>query len=143
MNARIKQLRKYLKLSQEEFGHRLGVTGVAISRIEKGDRNVTEQMTLSVCREFAVDYGWLTTGEGQMFVEENDVLETIDRVMSGEDEFAKRVFRGFSKFGTDDWKKLEAVLNKFLEGYSLEEVAEYVRQQEGLDNIAADEKPDL
>lgn len=68
MNTRIKQLRKTLNLTMEEFGKRLGVTRTAISNIESGNRNVTEQMFKSVCREFKVTEDWLRTGEGEMFV---------------------------------------------------------------------------
>ena len=69
---RVNKLRKSLNLTLEKFGDRLGVTKVAISNIEKGNRNLTEQMTKSICREFGVDYIWLTTGEGEMFVESDD-----------------------------------------------------------------------
>ena len=69
MNERLNLLRKTLNISQEEFGKRLGVTGASISRLEKGERNITEQMIKSICREFNVDYIWLTTGEGEMFVD--------------------------------------------------------------------------
>lgn len=67
MNERMKELRKTLGLTLEEFGKRVGVTRSAVGRIEKGERNVTEQMALSVCREFRVDYYWLTEGIGEMF----------------------------------------------------------------------------
>lgn len=64
---RIRELRKALGLSQEHFGKRLGVTGTAISRYEKGERSLTEQMALSICREFRVNYHWLMNGDGEMF----------------------------------------------------------------------------
>lgn len=67
MNNRIKILRKQIGLTLEEFGKRLGVTRAAISNIENGNRNVTEQMIVSICREFDVDENWLRTGEGKMF----------------------------------------------------------------------------
>lgn len=67
MNERMLLLRKTLRISQMELGKRLGVTGTAISRIEKGDRSLTEQMALSICREFRVNYYWLTEGKGDMF----------------------------------------------------------------------------
>lgn len=74
MKDRFKILRKTLKLSQNEIGEKLGVTRSAISRLESGDINFTEQMTKSICREFNVDYIWLTTGKGEMFA---DLPETI------------------------------------------------------------------
>ena len=69
MNERIKVLRKSLGLTLEKFGARLGVGKTAISSIEHGVNNVTDQMVKSICREFNVDYIWLTTGEGEMFRE--------------------------------------------------------------------------
>lgn len=64
---RIKELRKNLNLSQDAFGKKLGVTGTAVSRIEKGERSLTEQMALAICREFRVNYYWLTKGQLPMF----------------------------------------------------------------------------
>lgn len=65
---RIRELRKSLGLSQDSFGKKLGVTGTAISRYEKGERSLTEQMALSICREFRVNYHWLMNGDGEMFI---------------------------------------------------------------------------
>lgn len=69
MNERISELRKSLKLTMEDFGKKLGVTRSAISNIESGKRNLTEQMILSICREFCVNEEWLRTGNGEMFLE--------------------------------------------------------------------------
>ena len=89
---RIKDVRNSLGLTLEKFGEKLGVTKTAISRIEKGERSLTEQMTKSICREFSVDYMWLTTGEGEMFVEsDDDFFERIDRIMAGENESRKNM----------------------------------------------------
>lgn len=67
MNNRIKELRKSLGLTLEKFGERLGVSKVAISRIENGINNVTDQMFKSICREFNVNEDWLRNGTGEMF----------------------------------------------------------------------------
>lgn len=69
MNERIKSVRKALKLSQDAFGEKLGMTGGGVSLLELGKRSVTEQVIKSICREFNVDYLWLTTGEGEMFTD--------------------------------------------------------------------------
>ena len=91
---RIKDVRNSLGLTLEIFGEKLGVTKTAISRIEKGERSLTEQMTKSICREFSVDYMWLTTGEGEMFVEsDDDFFERIDRIMAGENESRKNMIK--------------------------------------------------
>lgn len=71
---RIREIRKTLDMTLEKFGGRLGVTKVAISNIEKGNRNLTDQMIKSICREFNVNEDWLRTGVGEMF---SDLPETI------------------------------------------------------------------
>ncbi len=68
LNERVKELRKFFGLSGEKFGEKLGITRGAVSNIENGSRNVTEQMIKSICREFNVSEEWLRTGEGEMFV---------------------------------------------------------------------------
>lgn len=78
MNERIKELRDALGITLEEFGSRLGVTRTAISRLERGNRGVTDQMAISICREFGVNEQWLRTGEGEMF--EQTRASVLDRL---------------------------------------------------------------
>ncbi len=67
LNNRIKLLRSKLNISQEAFGKRLGVTGASISKIESGQRKLTEQMVLLICKEFNINEAWLRYGEGDMY----------------------------------------------------------------------------
>lgn len=63
---RVKIVRKEYKLTMEEFGNRIGVGRSAISKIEAGERGITDQMSKSICREFHVNETWFLTGEGEM-----------------------------------------------------------------------------
>lgn len=88
MNNQIKLLRKHLGLTLEEFGKRLGVTRAAISNIENGNRNVTEQMIVSICREFGVNEDWLRNGDGEMFEQLTDkerLMKYTGMLLRGED----------------------------------------------------------
>ena len=119
MNTRIKELRQFLDLSQEDFGFRLGVTKTAISRLESGNRNITEQMLRSICREFGASYLWLTAGEGSMFEDSSDdaaLHVMVDRVMASENERVKQIFKNLGDFTEDDWRQVNAVLDKLLAG---------------------------
>lgn len=110
---RINEVRKTLGLTLEKFGEKLGVTKVAISNIEKGNRNLTEQMTKSICREYGVDYIWLTTGEGEMFVEsDDDFIERIDRIMLGEDDARKNLFKFMLELSDEDIAALSRLMEK-------------------------------
>lgn len=111
---RIKDVRNSLGLTLEKFGEKLGVTKTAISRIEKGERSLTEQMTKSICREFSVDYMWLTTGEGEMFVEsDDDFFERIDRIMAGENESRKNMFKALLYASDEDIEALARIIELF------------------------------
>ena len=66
---RVKQIRKNKGMTLEKFGEKVGVTKQTVSRIENGVNALTEQMLLSICREFNVNEAWLRNGEGEMFKE--------------------------------------------------------------------------
>lgn len=78
VNDRLRDLRKALGLNQVEFGERIGIGGTAISKIEKGDRGLTEALLRSICREFNVNEEWLRYGTGQMFSQKNtDLIDQL------------------------------------------------------------------
>jgi transcriptional regulator with XRE-family HTH domain len=112
-NERVKEIRKTLGLTLEKFGERIGVTRGSMSNIENGNRNLTEQMTKSICREFSVDYMWLTTGDGEMFIDtDDDFIERIDRIMAGEDEARKNLFKFMLELSDDDIAALDRLMKK-------------------------------
>lgn len=102
MQERVKQIRKYLDLSQEAFGDALGVTKTAICGIESGRRGLTEQMAKSICREFNVNYDWLKYGEGEML----DALpETLVDELAQEfslDDLDRRIILGYLQLSETD-----------------------------------------
>ena len=115
-NERVKEIRKTLGLTLEKFGERIGVTRGSMSNIENGNRNLTEQMTLSICRAFSVDHMWLTTGEGEMFIDtDDDFIERIDRIMAGEDEARKNLFKFMLELSDDDIAALDRLMKKAIE----------------------------
>lgn len=71
---RIYNLRKNLNLSMEKFGNKLGISKSAISAFEKDISNPSNQTIKLICREFNVDYFWLTEGVGEMFTHFEEVI---------------------------------------------------------------------
>lgn len=118
LNTRLKAIRKSVLLSQEEFGKKLGITGAAISKIESGNSNVTEQMTLAIIREFDVNEQWLRTGEGEMFLiktRDEEIASFIGTLLKKEDDtFKKRLISALSKLEEPDWEVLEKMCNLML-----------------------------
>lgn len=97
INNRIFELRKKLELSQEKFGEKLGVTGPGISKIESGDRGVTEQMIMAICRVFYVNEEWLRTGEGEPFKTEDDLYQVIVDNIGQIDDLDRKLLIGYLK----------------------------------------------
>lgn len=62
MNIRIKNIRKNLKLTQEEFGNRLGVSRNVITNIESGRVVPKESFLKLISKEFNVSKEWLENG---------------------------------------------------------------------------------
>ncbi len=113
---RIKQIRKENHMTLEQFGNILGVTQTTVSRIENGKRNLTEAMRKSICREFNVDPIWLTTGEGDKYIDQAvESIAILDKILHNESKLAKTMFKMFAQYTLEDWKDLERIVNKSAE----------------------------
>lgn len=79
---RIKAVRKASNLTQEAFAARLGIRQNSVALIESGKRNASDQVVLSVCREFGVNETWLRTGAGEMAASKSRAQEMVELVRS-------------------------------------------------------------
>ena len=114
-NERVRELRKTLGLTLEKFGERLGVKKNAISALENGRNSLTDQMTKSICREFHVDYIWLTSGEGEMFVESDDDFHSrIDQIMAGENDKRRSMIKSLLYADDADIEAFDRLVDSYL-----------------------------
>ena len=67
MNQRLKELRKFLKLSQTAFGAKLGVSRDVINNFENGRVELKDNFIQLICLKFSINENWLRTGEGDMY----------------------------------------------------------------------------
>ena len=111
-SERVKEIRKTLDLTMEKFGEKLGVGKTAISNIESGNRNLTEQMSKAICREYNVNYDYLMYGEGDMF---DDLPQTIV------DELC-------AQYDLNDFDKALVEMYVSLPAGSRERIKEYMKQ---------------
>lgn len=113
---RIREVRKALGLTLEKFGEKIGMKKNSVSQLENGKNSVTEQVVKAICREYNVDYMWLTTGEGEMFIDtDDDFIERIDRIMAGEDEARKSLFKFMLELSDEDIAALDRLMKKAIE----------------------------
>ena len=137
---RVKEIRRSLKLTLEKFGERLGVGKTAISKIEKGENNLSSQMMKAICNEYRVNYEYLESGIGEIF---SDVPQTVvdelcaqydldelDRIMIQEylklDESSRNVLKAYirsimKRVGSDDTQsKIDAEVESYRQELELE-----------------------
>lgn len=67
---RFRQVRKCLKMTQTDFGEKIGKTMRSVQEYERGTRNITDGVLLNLQETFNVNPTWLRTGTGSMFLEE-------------------------------------------------------------------------
>lgn len=67
MNVRLKQIRKTLNLTQQEFADRLKIKRNTVATYETGKSNPSDAAVSLICREFNVREEWLRDGTGDMF----------------------------------------------------------------------------
>lgn len=115
MNERVKEIRKALGLSMETFGGRIGVTRSAISRIESGVVNVTNQNVTAICREFGVNEEWLRTGSGDMFEEMSraeKAAQIVWAALGSGDEFILNTFIALGQLSPAEWELIKKFVDK-------------------------------
>lgn len=80
VHERLKYLRQSLNLTTRAFGASINMSGGAITNMEKGTRNITERTIRDICREYNVNFEWLTNGIGTMFADVTSDLNIDDEV---------------------------------------------------------------
>lgn len=111
MEERIRQLRKTLNLTQQEFAEKINLSPNYVYMIEKGSREASDRTISDICRIFNVNIEWLRSGNGGMFIQmdrEDQIMEWAGTVLREESvSFRKRFVAMLSKLSEKDWEVLE------------------------------------
>lgn len=67
LNERISCVIEDLGMTKTAFAERLNVSQAFVSQLCSGTKQPSERTLLDICREFRVNYLWLTEGKGDMF----------------------------------------------------------------------------
>lgn len=120
IHERMKMIREQNNMTQAEFGKRLGISRDVYANIEN-DRlkkpEAKEPIIKLICKEFGVSYQWLVNGLGEMNdSDENEAQEIVDSVMTGDNEFAKKVLVAFARMGEEKWKLIREIIEEIESG---------------------------
>ena len=110
MIDRIISLRGKLKVNQEEFAKRIGVSRNFISLVETGKRNLSDRTIVDICREFAVNETWLRTGEGEIFMPKSrtdEIAAFVGDILKGTPDFRQKFISVLARMTVEEWQILE------------------------------------
>ena len=113
MHERIKELRKYLGLTQAEFGEKIAMRQTGVAWLESGDRKITDRVITTICAVFGVDEIWLRTGEGDMFqtpTRDAQITDFVGKTLfgDGDNDFVKQLLSILAALDDNGWKTLKA-----------------------------------
>ena len=119
MDERIKELRKTLGLTQQEFSERIGVKRNTVAQYEMGRNPPTDTVITLICREFNVSAEWLRTGEGEMFnprSKNEELYEFAHKVASSDPgSIQAKLLTVMSRLTDDQWEVLAQLAHQFVE----------------------------
>lgn len=116
MNERIKEVRKALSLSREDFAKKLGLKSRGkIENIELGRTSPDDAFLELICTTYNVNPEWLQSGVGSMFLElsRDEQIEKFVGELLGkeEDSFKRRLISGLATLDENGWNFLENFLD--------------------------------
>lgn len=130
MINRLKELRKFKKLTQKEFGEKIGVSGDTISSIEKGKRNLTERNISLICEKFDVNEEWLREGKGEMFCQDEKSIVNELVAKYNLDDIVKSCLDVLVTLEPEEIKPLLDYIKKVVLKYASEHIEEVQQEQE-------------
>lgn len=74
INERLKLLRKELRLTQIEFGEKIGLKKSAASQVEKDGYSINPRLLQLICSTFNISEKWLTEGKGDMYTSDEEAI---------------------------------------------------------------------
>ena len=115
MKDRFKELRETLSLTQQKFADRLDISRNFVAQIEMGNKIPSERTIKDICREFKVNYEWLTEGTGEMFIQnkrKSEIADFVGSVLNGEtDSFKIRLVEILANLNESEWETLQKLAN--------------------------------
>ena len=114
IGERIRTLRESSKLNQTKFAERILISRSALAKLENGINNPSPQTIRLICREFNVDYAWLTDGVGEMYADtDGEVMAALDDLMTGEHENTRALIRTLAKMNEAELDMVDRFIEQF------------------------------
>ena len=116
MNERIKELRKTLGFTQQEFADRIGVKRNTVATYEMGRSMPSDSAISLICREFSVSEDWLRNGNGDMFKPRSrnkELFEYFNQIVENPSGIQLKLFEVMSRLTDEQLEILAKVAQEF------------------------------
>lgn len=117
MNERIKNLRKTLGFTQQEFAERIGVKRNTIAQYEIGRNESIDSVVNLICKEYNVNEDWLRNGAGEMFtqLDEDEQISSFfhDLLQEEKGSFKRQFVTALSHLDDNGWNLLNQFMDYF------------------------------
>lgn len=102
------------KLSREEFGAMVGITGAMVSNLDTPGRmkNVRDDLVAHVCATFNLNREWLVDGVGPMY--KTGIIPELTSVLRSNPALEQMLASMLDTMTVDDWKTLNALVAKVM-----------------------------
>ncbi len=121
MNERLKELRKTLNLTQEEFSLRTGIKRSTLGRYETVSV-IPDTIVTLICQVFNVSEEWLVYGKGEMFVKldrNSQIADWVGKCLTDESlETQRRLLKILSELPPEYWQAFADFGNRLAKEFS-------------------------
>ena len=130
INNKLKELRKKLNLTQQEFADRINTSRSNIAGYEAGSRVPSTAVMYLICREFNVNKNWLRNGVGDIFIEtQEDYLNGLSQRYHL-DDLTKSVLEGYLNLRPEHREVVKEYIFSMAEKYKkLQDVKSEIDQE--------------
>lgn len=115
-------IRKSLGMSRKDFGYKLGVSESVINNIETKGVELKPLMSDLICRVYNVNPIYMKTGEGEMFISDNDEVlidELKQRYKLTDEEVS--IVKSYLELDDDNRKALIEITRNLAKGLGVYE----------------------
>lgn len=117
LGERIRMIRKSQnpKMNQDEFAKSLAVTVPMIHTYEHDKVVPNGAFKMLLCRTYHVNNRWLESGEGEMFVEEPDLIhDLVEKSMGSHDKRTRKIIERFLRLPPETRNQILGALETIL-----------------------------
>lgn len=114
MNARLKEIRRELNLTQQEFADRIGIARGNIAAYEVGKNAPSDAVIGLICREFNISENWIREGVEPKYSIVNDDYTKISVEIDKNDKKARQAIIDYWNLSERDKELFWNFVERFL-----------------------------